>query len=331
MTAGSFCAAPALRHITVSDPGVRVLQWAASGAARVFPGRSWSNTPGQSPRSNPIKVVGRSAVGDSHFPSAHTLALSLDELPGPRFRQSCVTSSVSGVRPCVRTLLRCQYCADGPQPPADHAWVLLLLPLLAGLVGQWRLRRDNHQLRRQLAQVEAHHLKEVARLQHARDAAVRALCGKLKSAKHRALIEAQGQSVTIADLQVEKVLLQQKLALAQEAEKLAASRLELAIAQSVSMLLAMAAMAINMDRDSPHMWIEVSNLDATTWSLAQWKRHEATVTEWLCSSPETHSFYKSPAAAVKYTMTRLLEVNMLPAIRQMALTTPLSLRLAKTP
>ena len=74
-------------------------------------------------------------------------------------------------------------CADGPQPPADHAWVLLLLPLLAGLVGQWRLRRDNLQLRRQLAQAEAHHLKEVARLQHARDAAVKALGSKLQASR----------------------------------------------------------------------------------------------------------------------------------------------------
>lgn len=70
-----------------------------------------------------------------------------------------------------------------PQPPADHAWVLLLLPLLAGLVGHWRLRRDNLQLKRQLAQAEANHLEEVARLQHARDAGVKALCGKLKAAR----------------------------------------------------------------------------------------------------------------------------------------------------
>ena len=72
-------------------------------------------------------------------------------------------------------------CADDPRPPADNAWVLLLLPILAGLVGQWRLRRDNLRLRRQLAQAEAHHLTEVARLQHARDAAVKALCGKLRA------------------------------------------------------------------------------------------------------------------------------------------------------
>ena len=221
--------------------------------------------------------------------------------------------------PCMHSAVM-PACADGPQPPADHAWVLLLLPLLAGLVGHWRLRRDNLQLRRQLAQAEAHHLKEVARLQHARDAGVKALCGKLKAANNRAQIEKGGREFrllvaakeakkaaeALALSEVERSLLQQKLALAQEAEQLAVSRHKEADALSIFMLVILVAVA---DGVNSHLKYDVSKLFATPWSATQYNTYMAAAkTEFL---PGCLLGADDCPAAFKDAITRLIESDML--------------------
>ena len=182
-------------------------------------------------------------------------------------------------------------------------------------MGQWRLRRDNLQLRRQLAQAEAHHLKEVARLQHARDAAVKALCGKLEAAKGRELVgqfvarmRAKRATEALALSEVERSLIQQKLDLAQETEQLAVSRHKEADALLIFVLILMAGILVELDGVNPHLKTDMSKLFATPTSATQYNTYKAVVkTEFLPGLLDADDY----PAAFKDAITRLIESDML--------------------